>query len=162
MKVGQSIFIQFDQGPVLGELVGLDRDLDRIGVKHESNGALVRGGTAPGDLAMERVHLLDHLRRLRHHIHVFLTLLGNFAVLSLDELPQPFKYVVPGVDVAEEIADGTNHGLDGVAVGLVAGCDELVSSLACVRTRHARVGVDRRGTGDVGAGQHGSELVVLA
>ncbi|KAI1792458.1 hypothetical protein LXA43DRAFT_972582 [Ganoderma leucocontextum] len=40
--------------------------------------------------------------------------------------------------------------------------NELLTSLACVPTRHARVGVDRRGTGDVGTGQDGGALVVFA
>ena len=62
------LVVQLDQGPVLGEVVGLDRDLDLLGVNHKANDALVRGGTALGDLVVERVHLLDPLRRLRHQI----------------------------------------------------------------------------------------------
>ena len=29
------LVVQLDQGPVFGEMVGLDRDLDLLGVKHE-------------------------------------------------------------------------------------------------------------------------------
>jgi hypothetical protein len=36
------LLVQLDQGPVFGEIVGLDRDLDLLRVKHEANDALVR------------------------------------------------------------------------------------------------------------------------
>ncbi len=152
---------QLDQGPVFGEIVGLDRDLDLLGVKHEANYALVRGGTALGDLVVDRVHLLDLLRRLRHQLHVLGAPLGDPAVLSLDGLPQPVKHVVPGVDGAEEVADGAHHGLDGVVVADVTERDDLLTSLVCA-TRHARVDVDRRRAGDVGASQDGGAVVVFA
>jgi hypothetical protein len=54
-----------------------------------------------------------------------------------------------------------HHGLDGVVVAHVTEQDDLLMRLLCVRTRHARVAVDRRGTGDVGAGQDGGALVVF-
>ena len=133
-------------------MVGLDRDLDLLGVKHKANDALVRGGTVLGDLVVDRVHLLDLLLRLRHQLHVLLAPLGDHALLSLDGLPQPAKHVVPDFDGAEAVADSAHHGLDGVAVAHVTERDKILTSLACVITGHARIGEDRRGTGDVGAG----------
>ena len=111
---------------------------------------------------MDRVHLFDLLRRLRHQLHVLLAPLGDLAVLSLDRLPQHTKHLVPSFDGDEEVADGVRNGLDGVVVAHVTKRDELLTRLACVPTRHARVGVDKRGTGDVGAGQDGSALVIFA
>ena len=60
------LVVQLDQDPVFGEIVGLERDLGLLGVKYEANDTLVRGGTAFGDLVVDRIHLLDLLRRLRH------------------------------------------------------------------------------------------------
>lgn len=51
---------------------------------------------------------------------------------------------------------------NGIVVAYVTERDDLLTRLACVLTHHARVGVDRRGTGDVGAGQDGGEVVVFA
>ena len=140
----------------------IDRDLDLLGVKHEANDTLVRDGTELGYLVVYRVRLLNRLLRLCHQIHMLLAPLGDLAVLSLDRLPQPVKHVVPDFDGADEVADGTHHGLDGVVVAHVTERDDLLTRLACVLTRHARVGVDRRGTGDVGAGQDGGAIVVFA
>ncbi len=97
-----------------------------------------------GDLVVDRVHFLDHLRRFRHQLHVLPAPLGNPAVLSLDRLPQPAKDVVPGTDGAEEVVDGAHHGLDGLVVAHVTERDELLTSLACGPTRHARVGAGWR------------------
>ena len=142
--------------------MGIDRDLDLFGVKHEANDTLVRDGTELGYLVVYRVRLLNRLPRLCHQIHMLLAPLGDLAVLSLDRLPQPVKHVVPNFEGADEVADGAHHGLDGVVVAHVTERDDLLTRLACVLTRHARVGVDRRGTGDVGAGQDGGAIVVFA
>jgi hypothetical protein len=102
---------------------------------------------------------------------VLLAPLGDLALLSLDGLPQPAKHVVPGLDGAAEVDllrsieawnDGAHHGLNGIVVAHATEHDELLTSLACVPMRHAGVGVDRRGTGNVGAGQDGGALVVFA
>lgn len=116
----------------------------------------------PGDLIVERVHLLDLLHRLRHQLHVLLAPLGDLAVLSLDGLPQPAKRVVPAFDGAEEVADDDYHGRDGVVVARVTKRDELLTSWACLLTCHVHAVVDRRGEGNVGASQDRSALVVFA
>ena len=130
-------------------------------MKHKTNNALFRGGTALGDLAVDRVHLLDLLRRIRHQLCMLLAFIGDLDVLSLDGLPQPAKHVVPGVDGAEEVTDGAHHSLDGIVVAPVTERDELLTRLTFVPTRHPRVGVDRRGTGDMGAGQDGDAVVTF-
>ena len=130
-------------------------------MEHEANNALVRGGTVLGDLAVDLVHLLDLLRRIRHQRYVLLASLGDLDGLSLDGLPQPAKCVVPGVDETEEVTNGTHHSLDGVAVAPVTERNELLASLTFVATLHARVGVDRRGMGDVGASQDGDAVVIF-
>jgi len=61
-------------------------------MEDETNDALVRGGTALGDLVMERVHLLGLRLRLRHQLQVLIAPLGDLDVLSLDGLTQPAKY----------------------------------------------------------------------
>ena len=86
--------------------------------------------------------------------------LGDLAVLSLDVLSKSVKHTVPGFDGAEEVAHVAHHVLNGVVVARATERDDLLRSLAFVLTRHARVGVDRRGAGDVGAGQDGGALVV--
>lgn len=48
-----------------------------------------------------------------------------------------------------------------IVVAPVTERDELLTSLTCAPTCHARAGVDRSGTGDVGAGQNGGTLVVF-
>jgi hypothetical protein len=51
-------------------------------VKHEASNALVGGGMALGDLIVERVHLLDLLRRIRHRLLVLLAPLGDRGVIT--------------------------------------------------------------------------------
>ena len=58
------LVVQLDQGTVFGETVGIDRDLDFLGVQHIANDALVRDATELGYLVAESVHLFDILRRL--------------------------------------------------------------------------------------------------
>ena len=125
-------------------------------MKHEANDALVRGSTALGDLAVDRVRLLDILLRIRHQLLALLASIGDLDNLSLGGLPQPAKHVVPDIDGTEEVTDGVHHSLDSIVVGPVTERDELLTSLS-----HARVGIDGSGTGDVGAGQDGGALVIF-
>jgi len=141
--------------------VGIGRGLDYLRVKHEANGAQFRNGTVLGELVVERVHLLDRLLRIRHQLQVLIAFLGELDVLSIDGLPQPGKHGASDPDGADEVADVAYHGLNSVAVGPITERDDLLTTLACGLMRHARVAVDRSGTGDVGAGQDGDALVVL-
>ena len=93
---------------------------------------------------------------------MFLAPLGDIAVLSLGGLPKPVKHVFPDVDGVEEVADGARHGLDGVIIALITEHNELFTGLAVVLMCHTRACIDRRGTGDVGTGQDGGPLVVVA
>lgn len=82
---------------------------------------------------------------------MFLAPVGDPDVLALDRISQPGEHPVPSFDGADEVANFPHYGLDGVVVTPVTKSDDLLVSLACLQC-HAHVGVDRRGTGDVGTG----------
>ena len=155
--------VQLDQGPIFRKPEGVGGDLDRLGVKHKTDDALVRGGTALSDLSVEFVHLRNPIHRLCHQVQVLVALLSDLGVLSLDRVPQPAEHVVPDFDTCDLVADFAHHGRDGFVVASVTERDDLLARLAVgVTERHTGVGEDRRGTGDVSTGQEGDTVVFAA
>src|SRR6266478_3745722 len=94
-----------------------------------------------------------------------LYLLGSrsgFLYLSSARCPLLILALGPLRHAQHSSTDGAHHGLDGVVVAHVTECNNLLTRLAWVLMCHACVGVDSRGTGDMGTGQDGHAVVFFA
>ena len=123
-------------------------------MKDPADGAQHRDGAEPGGLCVERVELVDPIRRHDH-------LDGNLIVPRGRQVPLELE--VPDLDFAKELGDLDHHVLDGPAVAPVTKRHHVLLALAPVGTLQALVvGEGKRRPDDVGACQQGDVLGVAA
>jgi len=135
-------------------------DDDGLGVEDEADDSLARVRPTFRDLVVKAVQLFDPVLCPIHFVLVLLALPGGPRILALDKLAQPGDIILPYHDRAGEGADGGHDGVCSILVGRAAEGDDLLSGLAAVLARHARVGVHGGRASDVGSGEKDDAAVV--
>src|SRR5467141_2455100 len=82
--------------------------------------------------------------------------------IALLGLTQPAKHDLPVLDGEVQIVDGAYHSLEGAGVSRVAEGDDLLTGTARGLPSQARVAINERRSGDVGAGEKKDVVAVPA